>query len=81
VSLPLAYRAREGLREAYLLVQLAATATPECRATHGDLAAWTRHKLAKRRKVRVEAHLDMCPRCRSQAAQIAETNAELRSAA
>jgi RNA polymerase sigma factor (sigma-70 family) len=77
----LARRAREGLREAYLLVQLAATATPECRATHGDLAAWTRHKLAKRRKARVEAHLDTCPHCRSQATQIAETNAELRPAA
>jgi RNA polymerase sigma factor (sigma-70 family) len=76
-----AYRARKGLREAYLFAHLAATARPACRATHRDLAAWTRHKLAKRRKAHVEEHLDTCPDCRSQAAQIAETNAELRSAA
>jgi RNA polymerase sigma factor (sigma-70 family) len=77
----LAYRARDALREAYLLVQVTATATPACQATHGDLAAWTRHKLAKRRTAHVEKHLDTCPHCRSQAAQIAETNAELRPAA
>ncbi len=77
----LAYRARDALREAYLFVHLAATATPACRATHGDLAAWTRHKLTKRRKAHVEEHLDTCPDCRSQAAQIAEANGELRFAA
>jgi RNA polymerase sigma factor (sigma-70 family) len=74
-------RAREGLRVAYLRANVAATATPACHATRRDVAAWTRHKLTKHRRASVEAHLDTCPDCRSQAAQIAETNAELRSVA
>jgi RNA polymerase sigma factor (sigma-70 family) len=74
----LTFRARDGLRVAYLHAHLAAATTRECRATHGDLAAWTRQKLPTDRRARVEAHLDTCPQCRSQAAQIAEVNAELR---
>jgi RNA polymerase sigma factor (sigma-70 family) len=74
----LTFRARDGLRVAYLHAHLAATATPACRATRSNLAAWTRHKLTKHRRASVEAHLDTCPQCRSQATQIAEINAELR---
>src|ERR1700742_4173212 len=54
----LAYRAREGLRQAYLQVHLAETTEARCRATAERLGAWTRSGLAKREKAQVEAHLD-----------------------
>ncbi|MCA1655557.1 MAG: sigma-70 family RNA polymerase sigma factor, partial [Pseudonocardiaceae bacterium] len=60
----LAYRAREGLRQAYLQGHLAETADRHCRAAADRLGAWTRGGLAKREKAQVEAHLDDCARCR-----------------
>lgn len=77
----LAYRAREGLREEYLFAHLAATTRPDCQAAHRYLAAGARHKLAKRHTAQLQAHLGSCADCRSQADYIAQTNAELRSAA
>jgi RNA polymerase sigma factor (sigma-70 family) len=76
----LAYRAREGLRQAYLQVHLAETTESRCRATAERLGAWTRSSLAKREKAQVEAHLDECTRCRALAAELADTNASLRCA-
>jgi RNA polymerase sigma factor (sigma-70 family) len=76
----LAYRAREGLREAYLQVHLAETATTaqRCRATTEKLGAWTRGGLSKRETAQVEAHLDECDRCRALAAELADVNDGLR---
>jgi RNA polymerase sigma factor (sigma-70 family) len=78
----LAYRAREGLREAYLQVHLAETATgttaERCRATTEKLGAWTRGGLSKRETAQVEAHLDECERCRALAAELADENSGLR---
>jgi RNA polymerase sigma factor (sigma-70 family) len=71
----LAYRAREGLRQAYLQVHLAETTETRCRATVERLGAWTRSGLAKREKAQVEAHLDDCERCRTLAAELADVNA------
>jgi RNA polymerase sigma factor (sigma-70 family) len=77
----LAFRAREALREAYLLVHLTPPRHPECHDTRGDLAAWTRRRrFAKCRAADVEAHLGTCAPCRSQAARLAEINADLRPA-
>jgi len=44
----LAFRAREGLREAYLQAHLAETAAERCRTTVERLGAWTRGGLSKR---------------------------------
>jgi hypothetical protein len=76
----LAYRAREGLREAYLQVQLAETTntTERCRATTEKLGAWTRGGLSKRETAQVETHLDECDRCRALAAELADVNDGLR---
>ncbi|MBB5955120.1 RNA polymerase sigma factor (sigma-70 family) [Saccharothrix tamanrassetensis] len=75
----LAYRAREGLRQAYLQVHLA-EATPErCRATADRLGAWTRGGLSKRETTQVEAHLDECADCRALAAELADVNGALRA--
>lgn len=75
----LAYRAREGLRQAYLQVHLAETTADRCRATADRLGAWTRDGLSKRERAQVEAHLDECERCRALAAELADVNGALRA--
>ncbi|MCE6999371.1 sigma-70 family RNA polymerase sigma factor [Saccharothrix sp. S26] len=74
----LAYRAREGLKQAYLQVHLAETQAERCRATVDRLGAWTRGGLSKRETTQVEAHLDECTRCRALAAELADVNGALR---
>jgi RNA polymerase sigma factor (sigma-70 family) len=74
----LAYRAREGLRQAYLQVHLAETTDRHCRAAAERLGAWTRGGLAKREKAQVEVHLDTCDRCRALAAELADVNGAMR---
>ncbi|GAA5128147.1 sigma-70 family RNA polymerase sigma factor [Haloechinothrix salitolerans] len=75
----LAYRAREGLRQAYLQVHLSETTEKRCRATADRLGAWTRDGLSKRERAQVEAHLDECERCRALAAELADVNGALRA--
>jgi RNA polymerase sigma factor (sigma-70 family) len=74
----LAYRAREGLRQAYLQVHLAESDNDRCRATAERLGAWTRGGLSKRETAQVEAHLDECARCRALAAELADVNGGMR---
>jgi RNA polymerase sigma factor (sigma-70 family) len=77
----LAYRAREGLKQAYLQVYLAETTEQRCQATNDRLGAHTRDGLSKREKAQVQAHLDECSRCRALAAELADVNSTLRKAA
>jgi RNA polymerase sigma factor (sigma-70 family) len=74
----LAYRAREGLKQAYLQVYLADAVEQRCKATTDRLGAWTRQGLSKREKAQVEAHLDECARCRALAAELADVNGAMR---
>ncbi len=74
----LAFRAREGLREAYLQAHLAETADNGCHATVDRLGAWARGGLSKREKAQVDAHLKTCDRCRALAAELTEINSSLR---
>src|SRR6266487_4312829 len=74
----LAYRAREGLRQAYLQVHLQDTAGERCRYAVERLGAWARYGLAKRERAHVDAHLDGCARCRTLAAELADVNRGLR---
>jgi len=74
----LAFRAREGLREAYLQAHLAETAAERCRTTVDRLGAWTRGGLSKREKAQVDAHLDECERCTALAVELTEINSGLR---
>lgn len=74
----LAYRAREGLRQAYLQVHLAESTAGRCQATAEKLGAWTRGGLSKRETAQVESHLDECDRCRALAAELADVNGGLR---
>ncbi|MGW0523505.1 sigma-70 family RNA polymerase sigma factor [Crossiella sp. NPDC003009] len=74
----LAYRAREGLRQAYLQVHLDSVAEEQCRATVDRLGAWTRDGLSKRETAQVEAHLDACVSCRALAAELHDVNGAMR---
>ncbi|MGH3861136.1 sigma-70 family RNA polymerase sigma factor, partial [Actinokineospora sp.] len=74
----LAYRAREGLRQAYLQVHLAETTADRCRSTADRLGSWVRGGLSKRETAQVEAHLDECERCRTLAAELSDINTGLR---
>ncbi|MDL5160264.1 sigma-70 family RNA polymerase sigma factor [Actinomycetospora termitidis] len=76
----LGYRAREGLRQAYLQEHLAGSgpsAPPKDRRhreTEEKLGAYTRGGLSKRDAARVEEHLRECAECRSLAAELREVN-------
>ncbi len=71
----LAYRAREGLRQAYLQVHLQDVTDDRCRAVVDRLGA--RSGLSKRERLQIEAHLDGCTRCRTMADELADVNAGL----
>ncbi|WP_026127713.1 sigma-70 family RNA polymerase sigma factor [Nocardiopsis lucentensis] len=75
----LAYRAREGLRQAYLQMHLAGGGAAEpCRPTLGLLGAYVRGGLAKRDTAKVGAHLDECADCREVYAELMDVNVGLR---
>ena len=59
----LAYRAREGLRQAFLQEHLAETVNEACRPFAQRLAAFVRGKLGTRDHTKVERHLDTCADC------------------
>jgi RNA polymerase sigma factor (sigma-70 family) len=74
----LAYRAREGLRQAYLQEHLADGVGREHEATVNRLGAWARGGLTPRQRARVEAHLATCADCRALARELEDVNAGLR---
>jgi RNA polymerase sigma factor (sigma-70 family) len=71
----LAYRAREGLRQAYLQAHIAEPAQAGCRPIAGRLGAWIRGRLSKKQTAWVKAHLSACGRCRALAAELRDLNA------
>ena len=73
----LAYRAREGLRQAYLQSHLAPTLHASCRTTTGMLGSYVRKGLSARDAARVEAHLDECSRCTGLYLELSEVNSNL----
>ncbi len=73
----LAYRAREGLRQAYLQNHLAPTLHASCRTTTSLLGSYVRKGLSARDSARVEAHLDECSRCTGLYLELAEINSNL----
>jgi RNA polymerase sigma factor (sigma-70 family) len=73
----LAYRAREGLRQAYLQEHLADGTPGGHRETVGRLGAWARGGLTDRGRAQVDAHLATCPACRALAAELADVGGGL----
>ncbi|BCB83822.1 hypothetical protein Psuf_011350 [Phytohabitans suffuscus] len=74
----LAYRAREGLRQAYLQVHTPSQDAGErCRTTLRQLGAWIRGGLSARTETSVGQHLEGCDRCRMAMGELAMINAEM----
>lgn len=74
----MAYRAREGLRKAYVQAHMVRNPADRCRATAAKLGSWTRGGLSRRETAQVEAHLDKCDDCRALATELTDVNAALR---
>jgi RNA polymerase sigma factor (sigma-70 family) len=73
----LAYRAREGLRQAYLQMHTADLVDPDCRWTHAKLGAYVRKGLSRRDVQKVESHLDGCRKCTAMYLELDEVNSSL----
>lgn len=77
----LAYRAREGLRTAWLQAHLhSAAAEAGCRWTVDRLGAYQRDRLPARERTRVEDHLRSCPACAALALEVDDLAGTLRAA-
>ena len=73
----LAYRAREGLREAFLAAHATRTEDPECRRTQSMLGGYVRGNSSRRDATKVEEHLEGCRRCAGIYLELAEVNSGL----
>ncbi|MGA5702262.1 sigma-70 family RNA polymerase sigma factor [Peterkaempfera bronchialis] len=75
----LAYRAREGLRTAYVQAHLTHAPSESCRRYVDRLSAYVRDKLGKRDAAGVHGHLDSCDHCRGLYLELADVSAALRA--
>ncbi len=75
----LAYRAREGLRQAYLQAHVATEPLRSCRPTIDRLGGYVRGGLSERERNTVESHLDDCERCRALYLELADVNHGMRA--
>jgi RNA polymerase sigma factor (sigma-70 family) len=75
----LAYRAREGLRAAYLESHAAEVTDETCRAVTPLLGGYVRQTLSARDTGKVERHLDGCRRCTGVHLELVEVNQNLRA--
>ena len=74
----LAYRAREGLRQAYLQAHLQLPPPDACRDTVTKLGAYVRDGLSTRDRRRVDEHLKTCDRCTALLLELEEVSTSLR---
>ena len=73
----LAYRAREGLRQAFLTMHLSDISETDCRWVNEHLGAFVRKGLSQRDATRVQTHLDGCRRCTAMYLELTEVNSNL----
>jgi RNA polymerase sigma factor (sigma-70 family) len=74
----LAYRAREGLRQAYLQAHLQLPPPDACRDTVTKLGAYVRDGLSARDRRKVDEHLKQCERCTALLLELQEVSTSLR---
>jgi RNA polymerase sigma factor (sigma-70 family) len=74
----LSYRAREGLRQAYLQMHLSTRARAECQPVTDLLGAHVRGALSSRQAYQVESHLRGCDDCLAARTELAAINGALR---
>jgi RNA polymerase sigma factor (sigma-70 family) len=73
----LAYRAREGLRQAFLTMHISDLTETDCRWVNEHLGAFVRKGLSKRDSGKVQDHLDECRRCTAMYLELTEVNDNL----
>ncbi|MEU3643924.1 sigma-70 family RNA polymerase sigma factor [Lentzea sp. NPDC034063] len=74
----MAFRAREGLRKAFLQAHVNQEPAEKCRSTVTKLGAWTRGGLKGRDAVHLDEHMDTCAECRKLARELSDVNGALR---
>jgi RNA polymerase sigma factor (sigma-70 family) len=74
----LAFRARDGLRLAYVQMHVKSAIDPECRETSANLAAWLCGRLKNRKRARIGHHLMRCRRCAGSAKEVSDLLAQIR---
>ncbi|MGH3322517.1 MAG: sigma-70 family RNA polymerase sigma factor, partial [Streptosporangiaceae bacterium] len=75
----LAYRAREGLRQAYLQMHLSGAVQEGCQPALERMGAYVRGGLSRRETRVVERHIDECDKCRGLYLELADVNSSLRT--
>ncbi|GAA3568945.1 hypothetical protein GCM10022419_057190 [Nonomuraea rosea] len=74
----LAYRAREGLRQAYLQMHLGVPPQHDCRPVLGKMGAYVRGGLARRDSKVVDEHVSGCEECHGVLLELTDVNRGLR---
>ncbi|GAB7004083.1 hypothetical protein JCM18899A_15550 [Nocardioides sp. AN3] len=73
----LAYRAREGLRQAFVTMHAQDVVDDQCATVRANLGAYLRGGLSRRDAAKLEAHLQDCRPCTAIYLELAEVNADL----
>lgn len=73
----LAYRAREGLRQAFLNQHVQELDDDDCTWTHQHLGAYVRKGVSRRDATKVEDHLGECRKCMAIYLELTEVNSNL----
>ncbi|MEJ2847449.1 sigma-70 family RNA polymerase sigma factor [Nocardioides sp. CCNWLW212] len=73
----LGFRARDGLRKAYLSAHLAAVRDEACRPYREQLAPYVRGRLRRETRADVERHLDGCADCSAGVLELGALNSQL----
>lgn len=76
----LAYRAREGLRQAYLSAHARSAPDRACRDAVPQLGALVRGGLSRRAEAKVRQHMDECDRCRAAYGEVVHLDSTIRGA-
>jgi RNA polymerase sigma factor (sigma-70 family) len=76
----LSYRAREGLKQAYLQLHMSDHTDPECKPIAAKLGVYVRGRLSRRSSRDVEKHLRNCAECTAAYADLSAINHSLRGA-
>ena len=74
----LAYRAREGLRQAFLTMHVEDAGNEACATARANLGAYVRGALSHRDATKLAAHLEGCRPCTAIYLELVEVNGELR---
>lgn len=75
----LAYRAREGLRQAYLQLHVTSTAAkPDCEPFRGKLGSYARNDVSARDTAKIENHLSTCDDCTAIVAELQDVGHGMR---